>query len=128
MGGALRLAEDWPESAHTPFDAFHTARQAMQHRMDQSIADHAEQETLYDKPRIDKAKLRICGPFSVEAVPAPTVLSLDESIPPKEADETIARSGETSRQALWRDELLKTGVRGKAAPCFASLSSRHCRS
>lgn len=105
--------DDWPEAARTPFDAFHTARRVMQRRMDQSIADHAEQETLYDKPRIDKSKLRICGPFSVEAVPAPTVLSLDESMPPQEADETVARSGETSRQALWRDELLKTGVRGK---------------
>ncbi|WP_200833856.1 hypothetical protein [Tabrizicola flagellatus] len=105
--------EDWPEAARAPFDAFHAARQAMQRRMDQSIADHAEQETLYDKPRIDRTKLRICGPFSVEAVPAPTVLSLDETMPPKEADETVARSGETSRQALWRDELLKTGVRGK---------------
>ena len=103
----------WPEAARAAFDAFHTARQAMQRRMDQSIADHAEQETLYDKPRIDRTKLRICGPFSVEAVPAPTVLSLDDSIPPQEADETVARSGETSRQALWRDELLKTGVRGK---------------
>jgi adenine-specific DNA-methyltransferase len=105
--------EDWPEAARAHFDAFHTARQAMQRRMDQSISDHAEQETLYDKPRIDRSKLRICGPFSVEAVPAPTVLSLDESMPPQEADETVARSGETSRQALWRDELLKTGVRGK---------------
>ncbi len=85
----------------------------MQRRMDQSIADHAEQETLYDKPRIDRSKLRICGPFSVEAVPAPTVLSLDDSLPPQEADASVARSGETSRQALWRDELLKTGVRGK---------------
>ncbi|HVI32089.1 site-specific DNA-methyltransferase [Phenylobacterium sp.] len=105
--------EDWPEAARAPFEAFHAARQAMQRRMDQSIADHAEPETLYDKPRIDKSKLRICGPFSVEAVPAPTVLSLDESTPPEQADETVARSGETSRQALWRDELLKTGVRGK---------------
>ncbi|WP_314190456.1 site-specific DNA-methyltransferase [Paracoccus yeei] len=105
--------DDWPEAARAPFDTFHAARQAMQRRMDQSISDHAEQETLYDKPRIDKSKLRICGPFSVEAVPAPTVLSLDDSIPPQEADETVARQGETSRQALWRDELLKTGVRGK---------------
>jgi adenine-specific DNA-methyltransferase len=104
---------DWPEPARAPFDAFHTARQAMQRRMDQSIAVHAEQETLYDKPRIDKTKRRICGPFSVEAVPAPTVLSLDERLPPQEADASVARSGETSRQALWRDELLKTGVRGK---------------
>jgi adenine-specific DNA-methyltransferase len=105
--------DDWPEAARAAFDAFHAARQAMQRRMDLSIADHAEQETLYDKPRIDRSKLRICGPFSVEAVPAPTVLSLDESMAPQEADETVARSGETSRQALWRDELLKTGVRGK---------------
>ena len=103
----------WPEAARAPFDAFHAARQAMQRRMDQSIADHAEQETLYDKPRIDKSKLRISGPFSVEAVPAPTVLSLDEEIAPQEADESVARAGETSRQAMWRDELLKTGVRGK---------------
>ncbi len=105
--------EDWPDAARAPFEAFHKARQAMQGRMDQSIADHAEQETLYDKPRIDKSKLRITGPFSVEAVPAPTVMSLDETSPPAEADVTIARSGETSRQSLWRDELLKTGVRAK---------------
>ena len=105
--------DDWPKAAHAPFDAFHAARQAMQRRMDQSISDHAEQETLYDKPRIDKSNLRICGPFSVEAVPAPTVLSLDDSLPSQEANETVARSGETSRQSLWRDELLKTGVRGK---------------
>lgn len=107
------LPEGWPEAAKAPFEAFHTARQAMQRRMDQSIADHADQETLYDKPRIDKNKLRITGPFSVEAVPAPTVLSLDDSLPAEEADSTVARSGETSRQSLWRDELLKTGVRGK---------------
>jgi adenine-specific DNA-methyltransferase len=107
------LPDDWPDAAKQPFDAFHKARQAMQRRMDQSISDHAEQETLYDKPRIDRNRLRITGPFSVEAVPAPTVLSLDDSVPPQEADETVARSGETSRQSLWRDELLKTGVRGK---------------
>ncbi len=107
------LPNDWPEAAKPPFEAFHKTRQAMQRRMDQSIADHADQETLYDKPRIDRNKLRITGPFSVEAVPAPTVLSLDESLPAEEADSTVARSGETSRQSLWRDELLKTGVRGK---------------
>jgi ferredoxin len=29
------------------------------------------------------------------------------------ADESVARSGETLRQAEWRDELLKSGIRGK---------------
>ncbi len=103
----------WPAAARATFDAFHSARQAMQRRMDASIQAHAEQETLYDKPRIDRNRLRITGPFSVEAVPAPTVLSLDDSLPPAEANDSIARTGETSRQSLWRDELLKTGVRAK---------------
>ncbi len=104
---------DWPAPARAPFDAFHTARHTMQRRMDASIAAHAEQETLYDRPRIDKKRLRITGPFSVEAVPAPTVLSLDDSLPPADADASIGRTGETSRQSSWRAELLKTGVRAK---------------
>lgn len=109
----FELPDDWPDSARQPFGAFHAARQAMRRRMDQSIADHANQETLYDQPRIDKNKLRITGPFSVEAVPAPTVLSLDENHAPDKADASIARLGETSRQSMWRDELLNTGVRAR---------------
>ena len=71
--------------------------------------------TLYDKPRVDHSKSRVTGPFTVEAVPAPAVKSIDEIVNGSEpvADESIARSGETLRQSEWRDELLKTGVRGK---------------
>ncbi len=70
---------------------------------------------LYDKPRLDNSKSRVTGPFTVEAVPAPAVKSIDEIVNGSEpvADESIARSGETLRQSEWRDELLKTGVRGK---------------
>lgn len=116
---------DWPEAAREPFDAFHKARQSMQKQMDVSIASHAESETLYDKPQIDKKKLRIPGPFTVEAVPFPTVFSLDESVHRHEADVTIARSGESSRQHTWRDELLKTGIRGKGGQMlrFAELET-----
>jgi adenine-specific DNA-methyltransferase len=44
------------------------------------------------------------------------VKSVDEILEPKPepADSSIARSGETLRQAEWRDELLRTGIRGKA--------------
>ena len=70
---------------------------------------------LYDQPELDRKKARVTGPFTVEAVPAPTVRPLDEiEAPPQPADESIARSGETLRQSDWRDELLKTGIRGKA--------------
>lgn len=117
--------DDWPESARKPFDEFLAARLAMQKKMDESIAEHADQETLFDQPQVSKNKLRITGPFTVEAVPFPSVLSLDEAEQPQEADMAIARSGESSRQHSWRDELLKTGIRGKGGQIlkFADLET-----
>jgi len=103
--------EDWPAAAKASFAAFHAARQVMQCAMDKSIEAKATPETLYDKPEIDSSKLRVTGPFTVEAVPSPIVQSIDSVAPA--ADASIARSGETARQASWRDELLKTGIRGK---------------
>ena len=124
------LPADWAAELQAPLAQFHTARQKMQAEMDRSIAAHADSETLYDQPERDKAKLRVCGPFTVEAVPFPTVLSLEE-LPaqagqapgPDLADMSIARSGHTSRQHAWRDELLKTGIRGKGGQMlrFAEL-------
>ncbi|WP_072234253.1 site-specific DNA-methyltransferase [Chloracidobacterium thermophilum] len=107
---------EWPQAARAAFDAFHAARRAMQKEMDAAIARHAPQETLYDQPFVDQKKVRVTGPFTVEAVPAPAVKSVDEILEekPQPADASIARSGETLRQAEWRDELLRTGIRGKA--------------
>ncbi|MXZ25975.1 MAG: site-specific DNA-methyltransferase [Caldilineaceae bacterium SB0665_bin_21] len=81
-----------------------------------AIARHAPQETLYDQPLVDTGKKRVTGPFSVEAVPAPVVKPIDDVDDPQPlpADDTVARSGETRRQSDWRDELLRTGIRGKA--------------
>ncbi len=125
------LPKGWPKALREPFEAFHAARQRMQAEMDRSIAANAESETLYDQPEKSKTKLRITGPFSVEAVPFPTVLSLEvaeggATTTPSEDQSyqtSIARSGETSRQQQWRDELLKTGIRGKGGQMlkFAEL-------
>jgi adenine-specific DNA-methyltransferase len=117
----LEFPNDWPEKATDAFAAFHEARQAMQAAINVSIAAQADPKTLYDKPLCERTKLRVTGPFTVEATPFPTVLSL-ESAAGVAAGETgtatsfsasIARSGETSRQSQWKDELLKTGIRGK---------------
>lgn len=79
------------------------------------------QETLYDQPLVDNSRARVTGPFTVEAVPSPVVRPLSPSPLVGEgrgegetADESIARSGETLRQAEWRAELLKCGIRGKS--------------
>jgi adenine-specific DNA-methyltransferase len=71
-------------------------------------------EVLLDQPFIDTKKIRVTGPFTVEAVPAPYAKSFDElEQDDTGSDTSIARSGETNRQAEWRDELLRAGVRAK---------------
>ena len=98
-----------------------------------SIANNepSAMETLYDQPIKDTKKTRITGPFTVEAVPAPTVQPLDAITTPEPAaaDETIVRSGETLRQSEWRDELLKSGIRGKGGQhiSFSRIETLPCR-
>lgn len=104
-------------------------------QVDAAIARYAEQQTLYNQPTVDRSRVRVAGPFTVEAVPAPTVRSLDDlqvgeggidnasgeqksladfrHAPTPLLDVSISRSGPTLRHTEWRDELLKTGLRGK---------------
>jgi adenine-specific DNA-methyltransferase len=102
------------------------------------IVKYADQEVLYDKPVPDSEKVRVTGPFTMEAVPAPAVrpvteimveskpAALDaqaalpglEQIEPQSKlefteDVSVARYGETLRQRQWRDELAVCGIRAK---------------
>jgi adenine-specific DNA-methyltransferase len=45
-----------------------------------------EQEPLYDRPRSDRSKMRVTGPFTVEAVPSPVVRPLDGDPEPPASD------------------------------------------
>lgn len=63
-------------------------------------------EPLYDKPLIDKEKIRITGPFTVEALPAPVVKALDS------LDE-INTEDLGVKQNDWREQLLATGIMGR---------------
>jgi len=91
-------------------------------QIDAAIARHADQETLFDQPFLDNKRRRVSGPFTVEAVPAPAVKSIEDTLAPsivqrgkeQAANASVARSGETLRQNEWRDELSRTGIRGKA--------------
>lgn len=72
-----------------------------------SIANNEipQQETLYDQPEIDKTKIRITGPFTVEALPAPTVKPLDDTLIP---DEDL-----TAKENNWCEQLRATGIMGR---------------
>ena len=76
--------------------------------------DPSNNEILYDQPIIQKNKTRISGPFTVEAVPSPVVKSIDELSDQDDVPtDSISKTKQTPRQQQWRDELLKTGIRGK---------------
>ena len=61
-------------------------------------------ETLYDSPETDRSRVRITGPFTVEALPAPVVLS------PEEAMNYTEDTNEGPKQSGWREQLLSTGI------------------
>lgn len=62
-------------------------------------------ESLFDQPIIDKSKIRITGPFTVEALPAPVVKSLDDV---NNSDDDLS-----AKQTDWRDQLRATGILGR---------------
>ncbi len=55
--------------------------------IEQAIARHAEQETLYDQPQEDRKKVRVTGPFTVES------LSPHRTLEPADTSEEVAESG-----------------------------------
>lgn len=76
--------------------------------------EQPEEVRLYNQPEVDKGKVRVSGPFTVEAVPAQIVMPLSgPGLTQHAPSEALARTGETNRQREWRDELVKTGIRAK---------------
>jgi adenine-specific DNA-methyltransferase len=58
----------WSENIKKLHVEWWEARIARQQEIDKSIAAKADFEFLYDKPYIDKQKVRVAGPFTVESV------------------------------------------------------------
>ena len=66
-------------------------------------------ETLYDQPEVDRSKIRISGPFTVEALPAP--VGAINAVPLDQAASTP--SDYSAKHNDWREELLATGILGR---------------
>jgi adenine-specific DNA-methyltransferase len=58
----------WPDKAKALHAEWWRARIARQQEIDKSIAAKAESEFLYDKPYVDKKRVRVAGPFTVESL------------------------------------------------------------
>ena len=65
---------------------------------DRIISDSADQDVLYDKPEEDKKKIRVSGPFTVEAIPVAAMedpySSPIEQLEPDAHDDDNARRGQ----------------------------------
>lgn len=80
------------------------------------------QETLYDQPLVDNKRLRITGPFTVEAVPAPVVKNAADDVDVEATETPIEHTKATTRREDWIEELRKSGVRGKSGNKLEFLS------
>lgn len=67
----------WPPAAIDALARFWDARIARQKEIDASIAAKAEFEYLYDKPYVDKDRVRVAGPFTVESLSPHRTLAVD---------------------------------------------------
>ena len=84
--------EDWSEDAKNMHVEWWEQRIARQNEIDASIAAKADFEYLYDKPFLDKKKVRVAGPFTVESLSPHRVLGVDEN------DELIDNSISESKE------------------------------
>jgi adenine-specific DNA-methyltransferase len=69
----------WSDPASKVHAEWWQARINRQKEIDASIAAKAEFEYLFDKPYIDKKKVRVAGPFTVESLSPHRTLALDEN-------------------------------------------------
>ena len=98
---------------------------AVPHITLKSIANNLppDTEAIHARPKVDKTKTRVTGPFTVEAVPSPVVKSPDdfsgETFSPEEdfskspPGSEEARRGGTARHDEWCRELRASGIQGK---------------
>lgn len=85
--------EHWPAASHAPLEAFWQARITRQRAIDASIQARAEYEYLYDQPEIDKTRIRVAGPFTVESLSPHRTLYMDADGQPRDPLEAAANQG-----------------------------------
>ncbi len=83
----------WSEASQKLLSDFWRFWQQRKMEIDSSIAAKGESECLYDKPFVDKNKVRVAGPFTVESVSPHKVLAVD-------FDDSLIRDNENLPQEM----------------------------
>ena len=105
-----RAAEDdWSQNARKLHADWWEQRISRQKEIDDSIARHADTETLYDQPYEDNKRVRVCGPFSVESLSPHRVVSTAD----EDQDGTVSEQEARKQQdfaTMILENLKKAGV------------------
>ena len=104
---------DWPETLQDALTDYRKAWRAKMDEVNECIAASSEGEELVDQPEVDRKRVRVSGPFTVEAV-QPAEESLDADSPiggePEEATDTF-EDGEEGHEAVNAEAYLDKIIR-----------------
>ena len=104
---------DWPEVLSEALTDYREAFRAKMDEVNGCIAASSDGEELVDQPEVDRKKLRVSGPFTVEAV-QPAEASLDAESPiggePEEGLDTFESDGverEPTNAEAYLDQMIR---------------------
>ena len=104
---------DWPQALSDTLADYREAFRAKMDEVNGCIAASSEGEELVDQPEVDRKKLRVSGPFTVEAV-QPAEVSLDSDSPisgePEESLDTFESNGvenEPTNAEAYLDQMIR---------------------
>ena len=104
---------DWPETLQDALTDYRKAWRAKMDEVNECIAASSEGEELVDQPEVDRKRVRVSGPFTVEAgQPAEESLDADSPIggEPEEATDTF-EDGEEGHEAVNAEAYLDKIIR-----------------
>ena len=104
---------DWPEVLQEALTDYREAWRAKMDAVNACIAASSQGEELVDQPMVDRKKLRVSGPFTVEAVqPAEESLDMDSPVggEPEEVSDTFEADdaeGEPINAEAYLDQMVR---------------------
>ena len=105
----LEADEVWSDKAKELHEHWWELKRERQQEIDDSIAQKADSEILYDQPYEDNSRLRVTGPFTVESLSPHRVLSTDDERPASESTaQQISTAGQFETMII--ENLKKAGV------------------
>ena len=104
---------NWPQALREALTDYREAFRAKMYEVNGCIAASSEGEELVNQPEVDRKKLRVSGPFTVEAV-QPAEVSLDTDSPiggePEEVPDTFESDGverEPTNAEAYLDQMIR---------------------